>query len=61
LLRYYPQFTREYIEDALPLDEGWALLAVATENDGWLQFSGLKRTIPGYMAQEIATILKHGQ
>lgn len=42
LLKFYDQFTLEYVWDELPMDEGYCWLAVAIENDGWSQFSGLR-------------------
>jgi len=56
-MRYYPQFSREYVEDYLPLDQGWAFLAAAIESDSWLV---VKRVGPGYVGQEMENILKHG-
>lgn len=37
--------------DDLPMDQGWAFYAWAVENDGWLQFSGMKRDGDGYVMQ----------
>ena len=34
------------------MDEGWIYYAWSMENDGWLNFSGVKRDSPGYIAQE---------
>jgi hypothetical protein len=57
-MRYYPQFSRQYIEDELPLDQARAFMAAAIENDSWLM---VKRVGPGYMAQEIAKLLGSGK
>jgi hypothetical protein len=57
LLRGFPSFTRDWIEFDLPMDEGWVYIAWLTENDGWLQFSGVKRDSPGFIAQEAERIL----
>jgi len=32
--------------------EGWCWLAVATENNGWLQFNGVQRSGDGFVKQE---------
>jgi hypothetical protein len=52
-LRTYHQFSLEYIENDLSMAFGWALVAHAIENNGWLQFCGLKRVGLGYIGQEI--------
>jgi len=57
-MRYYPQFSRVYIEDELPLDQARAFMAAAIENDSWLM---VKRTGSGYVAQEISKILANGR
>jgi len=59
-MRYFPQFSRSYVEEELSMAEGWALLAGAIQGDGWLQFSGVQRKSPGYVAQQISEILKNG-
>jgi hypothetical protein len=41
----------DYVLDRLPMDQGWAFYAWAIENDGWLQFSGVKRDGDGYVMQ----------
>lgn len=43
----------DYILHDLPMIQGWAFLAAATEQDAWLQFAGIKRTSKGYIKQEI--------
>lgn len=40
------------------MDEGWTFYAWAMENDGWLQFSGLKRAGDGYIAQHVERLMK---
>jgi hypothetical protein len=35
------------------MDEGWVYYSYAMENDGWLQFAGIKRIGAGYVAQHI--------
>jgi len=40
------------------LDKGWAFCSWAVENDGWLQFNGIKRSSPGYLAQQIEKLMK---
>jgi hypothetical protein len=37
---------------------GWALVNYAIENDGWMQFCGLKRVGKGYIAQEVEELKK---
>lgn len=48
----------EYIENDLPMGFGWALVNYAIENDGWMQFCGLKRVGKGYIAQEVEELKK---
>ena len=57
-MRYYPQFSRVYIEDELPLDQARAFMAAAIEGDSWLM---VKRVGPGYVAQESSKILANGR
>jgi hypothetical protein len=61
LLKTYPSLTRHHIDRELPMDEGWCLYAWALENDGWLQFAGIKRSSKGYIAQETERILNAEQ
>ncbi len=61
LMRYYPSFTEEYVIDILPIDKGWAFLAAAIDNDGWLQFAGIKRSGKAYLAQEIDKLMKEAK
>ncbi len=42
----------EYIMYDLPMDLGNALINAAVEKDGWLMVCGMKRTSPGYIAQQ---------
>lgn len=45
----------------LPMVEGWAFYAMAMEHDGFLQFSGVRRSGEGYIAQEAKRLKKrHG-
>lgn len=53
LLRGYPQFSLEYVENELPMSFGWALVNFYLENDGWMQFCGIKRIGNGYIQQEV--------
>jgi hypothetical protein len=57
LLRYYQQFTKDYVENELPMIQGWAFLADAMENDGWLNFCGLTRVGDGYVKQETRKLI----
>ena len=52
LCRSY-HWSKEYVLFDLPMSEGWALMAMAIEQDGWMQFSGVKRSVKGYLGQEI--------
>lgn len=51
----------------LTMDRGWAYVAQAIEMDGWLQFSGMRRSGKGYIGQEAELLMeqvrnvKHGQ
>lgn len=44
--------------DDLPMDQGWAFIAYSVQNDGWLQFNGVKRASDGYIKQEIERLIK---
>ncbi len=44
--------------DELPMAQGWAFHAWTMENDGWLQFSEIRRASQGYVAQEISRLMK---
>ena len=58
LLKYYPQFSLEFINYELNMDLGWALIGYATEQDSWLQFAGIKRISKGPIAQEVDKLEK---
>lgn len=47
----YPGFTRDYVLDELPSQQGWALLAAAIELDSGL---AVERATDGYIAQDRA-------
>lgn len=51
-MKTYPHFTRDYVLYDLPMAEGWIWHNYAIENDGWLNFSGIKRTGKGYVMME---------
>jgi len=53
LCRTYPSFSRDYVLFDLDMSEGWMWYSMAIEQDGWLQFSGVKRSSKGYVGQEI--------
>ncbi len=53
LLKYYHQFSLEFIRYELPVAQGFAYIAIGMELDGWLQFSGKERTSKAYIAKEI--------
>lgn len=40
------------------MDQGWAFYAWVIENDGWMQFGGVKRQGDGYIQQEVKRLLK---
>jgi len=52
------------VSDELPMDQGWAYLSWAIENDAWLAFAGTKREGDGYVGQErknlMALVKSHG-
>lgn len=56
-MRSYPSFTRDYVLFDLAMVEGWVWHAYAMENDGWLQFSGVKRKGDGYVAMETKRLM----
>lgn len=58
LLKYYSQFSLPFIRYELHMVDGWALLAAAIENDGWLQFAGTVNKTEGgsFIAQEIESL-----
>lgn len=60
-MRYYPQFSQEYVENELPMIQGWAFLADAMEHDGWLAFAGLERVSKGYVAVEIEKLMAQAE
>jgi len=51
----------DYIQDEVPMDQGWAFYAFSMENDGWLQFAGVKRSGLGYVGQEREKLIKQAQ
>lgn len=58
LLRTFGGFPAlEYVLDELPMDQGWAFFSWSMENDGWLQFGGVRRDGPGYLGQAIAPLM----
>jgi hypothetical protein len=58
LLKYYSGFTRKEVWEEIPMDEGYAYLAAAILNDGWLQFGGIKIDGKGYVGQEAEKLIK---
>lgn len=40
------------------MDQGWAFIAFAKQNDGWLQFNGVKRQSDGYVKQETDRLIR---
>ncbi len=58
LLKYYHQFSEDYVLDELSMARGWAYLAAALENDGWLAFSQVKRDGKGYVAEEVSRLMQ---
>lgn len=57
-MKYYPQFTWDYVMDELPMLKGWALVAVAMSNSEWLQFSGLRLKGKGYIGKEAESLVE---
>lgn len=51
----------DFVLYRLPTRQGWAFLSAAVENDGWLQFAGVGRDSKGYIAQEIAKLMKQAE
>ena len=60
LCRTY-HWSLEYVLFELPMVEGWVMYCVAIEQDGWMQFSGVKRTDGGYIGQQIEKNLNRGK
>jgi hypothetical protein len=54
LLKHFPQFSRSYVEDELPMAQGWAFLSAAFELD---PMGGSQPTEDCYIAQEVNRIL----
>ena len=52
LMLWY-KFGLDYVLYELPMAQGYALRAVAMENDGWLQFAGVKKASEGFIRQEV--------
>ena len=57
LLRTFPSFGWQFVWDELPMEQGWAMYAWSMENDGWLQFAGMKRATSGYIAREVDKLI----
>lgn len=57
LLKYYSQFSLDFIWDALPMAEGYAYLAVATQLDGWSQFNGIKVEGKSYLEKAVDDLM----
>ena len=60
-MRYYPQFSKEFVENELWLMQGFAYLADAIEHDGWLNFVGVTRVGKGYIAMEIEDLMSQAE
>lgn len=58
LLKYYHQFSLEFVWDELPMDEGYAYIAVAMQLDSWNQFNGLKPDGKTYLESAIDDLMK---
>lgn len=61
LARSFPSFTLDFIWDELPMNQGWAYVAWATENDAMNQFGGVKALSPTYMRQESDKLIKQAK
>lgn len=61
LLKFYTQFSREYVWDEMPMDEGYCWLAVAIQNDGWSQFSGLKPDGKTYLESAVDKLMEQAR
>lgn len=56
------KWTEEYVLYDLQMCRGFVWYSYAMENDGWLQFAGVKRKSKGYIAAEIEKLItQHGQ
>ncbi len=59
MLKYYPQYNWDEVVDEIPMQRGWAMIAVATKLDGWNQFCGLKlKKGSDYLSQEVQVLVK---
>jgi hypothetical protein len=61
LLKYYSQFSLDFVWDELPMGEGYAYLTVAIGLDGWAQFSGLKPEGETYLEQETNQLMEQAK
>lgn len=50
-----------FILDELPMNQGWALYSWCLENDGWLQFGGMKREGKGYIGQGTEPLIRQAK
>jgi len=57
-MKYYPQFKIEEIEEELPMIKGRALINLAMNRDGWLNFSGLQCLCGGYVKAEMDKLVE---
>jgi hypothetical protein len=56
--KYYPADSRAEVWGKIPMEEGYAMIAGGMMLDGWLQFSGIEMGESGYVAAEVAKLLK---
>jgi hypothetical protein len=57
-MHWYPSFTESFVLYELPIMRGMAYHAASMESDGWLQFAGMQRASPAYIAQEVEKYMK---
>lgn len=48
----------DFILNEMPMDQGWAFYSWSMENDGWLQFCGVRRDGKGYMGQQAEHLME---
>ena len=55
--KYRPQYSRDFVWDELPMDEGYVEITVAISLDGFAQFCGLKPDGKTYLEVEVERLM----
>ena len=57
LVHWYPSFTREFVSDELPMEEGWIWYSAAVLGDPMNKFGGIKPS-GGFVKQEADKLIE---